>query len=508
MGSKHEELSKTIEAVSALGSQPSVATRLIELGKSPDAELDDYVDLITVCPALSSKLIAFANSSWFSPRFPITVVKRAVGMIGINQVRALSISYCLESMHNQIQLEHAEARAFWEASLFKAVAARRLVADEKRCDEAFAISLLADMGVGIMAAADRSYIEFLQEGHDLKTTLEFETSLFETTHDQVGEQLCDVFKLPAIYKQAIAGHHQFGETDLPEDDVVAAVRVVANLPHDIRTWVAEDLEIFDVMASTRFGSQCKSAEQLVQDVHDEFSKTVRQFSGSVKQPCNVKKLLEEAMRENALEVTRMAGQLQLLSTNNGKLTEMVNDLADKNVQAQGAAESDPLTGLLNRAGFTRVIESTLAAAALAGESVAMMFIDCNDFKSINDTHGHQAGDTVLTAIAGRLGNKIRKDTDVMARWGGDEMAVLLFGVDEQRAIAFAERMVACINKGPIRWEKGTLDVTISAGLYWVEKPTAKLKVDDLIKEADKRMYQAKSDRCGLVSVPVNDRRVA
>jgi diguanylate cyclase (GGDEF)-like protein len=406
-----------------------------------------------------------------------------------------------------LEIDHAEARAFWEASLFKAVAARRLVADEKRSEEAFAISLLADMGVGVMAATDASYIEFLKQGQDLKSLLAFEQHLFETTHDQVGEALCDIFKLPEIYKEAISHHHQF-DGDLPEDDVIAAVRVVANLPHDIRYWVAEDLEIFDVMASSRFGEQCKSAEQLVQDVHDEFSTTVRQFSGSIKQPCNLRKLLEEALRENALEVTRMAGQLQLLSTNNDKLSSMVNDLAGKHQQAQGAAEHDPLTNLLNRAGFTRITGEKIAAAASQKQSLAVFFIDCDGFKQINDAHGHQAGDTVLTAIAGRLGNKIRRDSDVMARWGGDEMVILLCDVDEQRAIGFARRMIACINEGPIRWHKGTIDTKISGGLYWIEKPHAKMKVDDLVGEADKRMVQAKADRCGLVAAPVGDRRVA
>ena len=89
------QLRKKIKLLKSLGIQPAIAVRLIEVGKDPDAKLSDYVEVVSLCAALSSKLLAFANSSWFSPRYPITTIDRALTMIGTKQVQAMSISFCL-----------------------------------------------------------------------------------------------------------------------------------------------------------------------------------------------------------------------------------------------------------------------------------------------------------------------------------------------------------------------------------------------------------------------------
>ena len=82
----------TIEHLEALDSQPGIAVRIAELGKNPDATLDDYTAIVALSTSLSAKFIALANSSSYSPRRPITTVKRALGMIGIEKVRILAVS--------------------------------------------------------------------------------------------------------------------------------------------------------------------------------------------------------------------------------------------------------------------------------------------------------------------------------------------------------------------------------------------------------------------------------
>ncbi|WP_459694636.1 GGDEF domain-containing protein, partial [Achromobacter xylosoxidans] len=108
--------------------------------------------------------------------------------------------------------------------------------------------------------------------------------------------------------------------------------------------------------------------------------------------------------------------------------------------AQHLAHYDPLTGLCNRVLFGELVLRELAVAQRSGESFAILAIDLDGFKAVNDRHGHAAGDTVLKEAADRMARAIRV-SDVAARQGGDEFAVLLLGAGGDDATGVAEALV-------------------------------------------------------------------
>lgn len=147
------------------------------------------------------------------------------------------------------------------------------------------------------------------------------------------------------------------------------------------------------------------------------------------------------------------------------------------------AVTDTLTGTATRRVFDDTLPAELSRALRTGDSFALLLLDVDDFKSVNDTYGHQIGDEILADIAERL-KAISRDFDLVARYGGEEFAVLAPGCDEQAAVELAERLRAEIEAAPL-----TVPITISVGA--AVGPVHADTTDRLITLADEALYTAK-----------------
>lgn len=126
------------------------------------------------------------------------------------------------------------------------------------------------------------------------------------------------------------------------------------------------------------------------------------------------------------------------------------------------ADSDPLTPLPNRRAFVREFERAVAHVARHATPIAVMFVDLNRLKSVNDEYGHNAGDAALIHVAKVLSEHVRA-TDVVARIGGDEFGLVLYRLDAAAAKEKADMLVRHIAQTPIDVEGGTIRVGVSIG---------------------------------------------
>jgi diguanylate cyclase (GGDEF)-like protein/PAS domain S-box-containing protein len=150
---------------------------------------------------------------------------------------------------------------------------------------------------------------------------------------------------------------------------------------------------------------------------------------------------------------------------------------------------DSLTGLANRALYEDRLQHALARSVRAGDSLAVLFLDLDDFKTVNDSLGHRAGDALLKGIAARI-DPLLRSSDTAARLGGDEFAVLLDGVDgETEARAIAHRILDSLHP-PFTIDERKLNVTASIGFAMNDGPA---HADELLRNADIAMYAAKAD---------------
>ncbi len=152
---------------------------------------------------------------------------------------------------------------------------------------------------------------------------------------------------------------------------------------------------------------------------------------------------------------------------------------------QQAARTDPLTSLSNRRAFVEAAWLELERGRRHGRPLSLLYIDCDDFKLVNDRLGHVAGDAVLSAVGATLRQAVR-GLDTVARLGGDEFGVLLPEVDRAGAEALADRLRLQLRE-TLAGRGGA--VTFSIGVVTFIKPPA--SVDEMILRADELMYQAK-----------------
>jgi diguanylate cyclase (GGDEF)-like protein/PAS domain S-box-containing protein len=186
-----------------------------------------------------------------------------------------------------------------------------------------------------------------------------------------------------------------------------------------------------------------------------------------------------SMTEGPLVGGRRVSQGLLVDTTDQKMME---------AQLLHDALHDPLTGLANRVLFADHVERALASRRRGRTKVALLFLDLDDFKVVNDTLGHRAGDRLLIEVARRLSEATR-DGDIAARQGGDEFTVLLdrvHGVED--AVASAERLAADLGR-PIELEGLNIAIAVSIGIALASDENG---ADDLLAHADAAMYAAKA----------------
>lgn len=168
-----------------------------------------------------------------------------------------------------------------------------------------------------------------------------------------------------------------------------------------------------------------------------------------------------------------------------------------------AATHDALTGLLNRRTFLERAEDLLSLSARRGEPVSLFMMDFDRFKRVNDTHGHQEGDRVLTDFAMVLRELLRR-SDVVGRYGGEEFVALLPGTGTDEALLAAERLRAAVEARRLWTRSGKLlRYTVSIGIC-TALPDRETCMDALLSSGDRALYEAKHrgrnrvEHCGLL----------
>lgn len=172
-----------------------------------------------------------------------------------------------------------------------------------------------------------------------------------------------------------------------------------------------------------------------------------------------------------------------------KVGSALEEAATVLAQSRHDAHHDPLTGLPNRSLMTQVLHRQLSLHERTGDQLALLYMDLDGFKAVNDTYGHGMGDELLRTVATRINFCLRK-ADMAARLGGDEFAALLVNVDQEGATFVAGKLIESLSL-PYSIDGQQLSISISIGIALA--PTGLIcSVEELLEKADEAMYRAKA----------------
>jgi len=200
--------------------------------------------------------------------------------------------------------------------------------------------------------------------------------------------------------------------------------------------------------------------------------------------------LKNEMLSAATSLSEMVGQRQ--QAQRVRLEELgarVTDLAGQLRDAKQENVRDGLTQLANRKGFDEFMNRMVFMRDVFGEAAALLIIDADHFKRVNDTYGHPGGDAVLRGVADTLVRNFPRKSDMVARYGGEEFAVVLPDTSPQNAVRLAERVRLAVRELQVPHGAQTIGITISVGVAQIGRHES---VQSWLERADQALYQAKS----------------
>jgi diguanylate cyclase len=220
----------------------------------------------------------------------------------------------------------------------------------------------------------------------------------------------------------------------------------------------------------------------------EYYNRIEGYAQKIRETTDVRDIigiLDEALNET--RALHTANEMAIVRQQVVLAEQRIENLKSELELVTRLVREDQLTGALNRRGLDDALEREAARAERGGTSLCIALIDIDNFKKINDTHGHQVGDIVLVHLVAIIKETIRTN-DLIGRYGGEEFLVLLPASRLDEAVAVMGRLQRELARKPISWGKQQLLVTFSAG---IAAHAAGEAVDALIKRADQGLYEAK-----------------
>lgn len=486
-------------ACPTLPTLPGVALRVLELTGKPDVSINEIASTVQNDPALSTKVLRTVNSSFYALSSPCPSISRAMSLLGLNAVKAIVLGFSLVDFTKNLGDHAPDMSSFWRRAVYSAAGARAFAAKVKGVDpeEVFLGALVQDIGIlACIAALKGDYARVLADAppeHDALAA--HERKVFQFDHAEIGRQLGERWKLPPALVECIAKHHQPDQADPRHQRLVRLVSLGA----------AAAAALTDADPRKSLGRLLINADRWFTIGRDDAKMLLGETAKGAKE---IAKLLELSTGQPPDMGSILSQAHEQLIAAQEQVQQEAAQLRQSNTRLARQSVTDALTGANNRAAFDASGREMFAAAKGSGSSLAVIFIDADKFKSVNDAHGHQAGDAVLVELARRLMAGVGKG-GMVCRYGGEEFAVLLPGSTAQKAAQIADLLRRGIERTPVSLigtgaKTPEISITISAGVAALEPANAQKveNIEQVVNLADAGVYAAKQG--GRNCVRVND----
>jgi diguanylate cyclase (GGDEF)-like protein len=477
-----------------LPSPPAIAVKIVDLVKREDFSFKQLATIIEADPALVSRILRLANSGFYGAPRSANTIDKAITVLGANSLKNIALSFILSEAFRGQRGARFDFDHFARRAITAAVAGQLVSAEIGfHSDETFITCLLQDIGVAAMFLSNKEeYVNVLEERLvNRRPLIAVEEEEFGYNHAEVGSELLKLWNLPESIYLPIRYHHES-----------------ENVPKNIGT-LCSVIRVSDRLASAYFGS---NAVKSVQEARDLLSKTFglpedrigalidrvaeesREVLVQFDVPSGTMRPFSEILQDANQELAKLNFSVEMLLVTHRQTKEkaerLAHELRTANRELRNLAFRDDLTGLYNYRHFNNAMQKEIARCHRYRRPFALVLLDVDGFKTINDTHGHPAGDVVLQSIA----NDIQKNTrtvDTVIRYAGDEFALMLPETDRAGAMVKAENCRANIEALQIEIDGKAVRVTVSVGVAsYDERSSKEVK---LLELADRALYESKQN---------------
>ncbi len=343
------------------------------------------------------------------------------------------------------------------------------------------------------------FVSVVKDIQARKETEEALARLRQNLEKEVKEQTRELRESNALLARTMALQVQ-AQQDLNKQQ--AELRAVIDNAYDAYVCIDEDGLIIDwnLQAESTFGWSAEEAigqsldDMIIPEIHRKAHRAgMKHYLATGKSSILNKRLELMAMRRDGTTLPVELRVKSLISDGHIRFSAFLHDISERKhneALREQEARHDALTCLLNRRGFFEALPAAIARADRTDKDIALLYIDLDGFKPVNDTLGHEAGDRVLQEVTLKL-LKVVRNTDTVARLGGDEFVVILEGLTHgaDHAMACANKILAAIRQ-PIQIEQHQIAVSASIGIT-LRRLASTTSPEAMVHEADKAMYRAK-----------------
>jgi diguanylate cyclase (GGDEF)-like protein len=476
-----------------LPSAPGIAMRIIDMVQGEDFSFNQLGSVIQSDPALATKILRLVNSGYYGLPQKIAGIEMAVGLLGANAVKNIALSFTIANVFKNESNRRFDFDRFWRRAVVTAVGADLIAkAVGFKSQDVFITALLQDIGIAMMFMRERDgYQRVLdQKAATGRPATVIEREIHGFDHQELGSELLRNWRLPESVYLPIRFHHEPNNAPasirtlchiLQAADRISAGYHGSNKAKSIR-------DAHEILSSV-FKLEEADITALIDAVATDSSVFLSQFEIHSAQLKPFSVILQEANAELSrlnLSYEMLVMEYKLAKEKAEKLTQ---ELQAANQRLLNLASRDGLTGVYNHQYFQESILREISRSDVTGLPFALILIDIDRFKMINDSYGHQRGDLVLQAVSRQL-EQVTRQTDVLARYGGEEFAVILPDTPLSIGVAKAEAYRRSIEQMLVRAEDIQLRTTISLGVACYN-PARPIKKDKLIEDADEGLYLSK-----------------
>lgn len=497
-----------------LPSMPASVIKLLQAFADPEISINEVVDIIKTDAALSGRILKAANSSAMAATREVADLKRAAILLGKKMVSTLALSFSLADKSMEDGPSAALFESYWHQSLMTGVAASVLAKryGTLRRDEAFLTGLLSRFGrLSAISFAPDEFRSCLEVSSRLGCSADaIQLHSFCMSCEEVTLQHLRSWMLPAWFIAHIEDMQVAEKADRnlePEavadsrGSIMTAATVLraANAIGEFITGESPGIALAKLQELLKpvMADADGETEPLITEVMQEFSSYNELLAVNKKEfgtPAELHARAMSHLTEIMLAPESPDPICEQAASETDWLKNRLNLLAEK-------LTLDAMTSLKNRSYFEAQLEQRIADARLVNNHVAVLFIDINDFKTINDTCGHDVGDKAICHVAESLRRTSRR-TDVVARFGGDEFVILTEVSMREQLVGHASRLSSTLGSLTMATDGRNLTISLAIGAAFGIPDGAHDFAERLLKAADKAMYSAKQSRVNPVIVGV------